>query len=134
MDAGELISGTLKIRAIHGKNLWPDEGTTSDPYLKIVFWNKKTQRTKTKKKDLNPVWLKDITMPVEMKKGQYKPLRCEIYDDDLIRDDFIAYCDVPWISCIGNPNKWMIDEIFKLRGSANTEKKNPDKSFGELYL
>jgi hypothetical protein len=55
----DLAKGVLKILLIRGKNLRPDDGSSSDPYCVFKVENYKQAvelKSKVKKKTLNPVW------------------------------------------------------------------------------
>ena len=57
MKEKEYISGKFVIKCVHGKNLLPaDLNGKSDPYLKIIFPDKKSKRIKEKSKTLFPIW------------------------------------------------------------------------------
>jgi len=43
-----------------------------------------------------------IVIDVNFKTEFYKPLKCEMYHNDLMIDDFLSYCDIEWNILIKN--------------------------------
>ncbi|CAG8489756.1 8039_t:CDS:10 [Acaulospora morrowiae] len=71
--------GTLNVKVKNAENLPAvDRGGTSDPYIQFLLNDEKIHRTKTVKKDLNPVFDEDFTVIVHSRIGDKFVL--EVYD------------------------------------------------------
>ena len=51
-----IIKGDLYINIHHAKGLIPDDGTTSDPYVKVTLPSSTKVQTKPINKTLTPIW------------------------------------------------------------------------------
>jgi len=104
-DAGELkediekkvkiIEGCFSVVLVHGKDLVPADGKTSDPFVEFVFPDQKSVSSKTKSKTLNPIWKERITKEVKMPQPDNMDeiqLYINVYDHDLLRNDTIGHC------------------------------------------
>jgi len=82
----EKEEGTLCVNVIHAKDLLPvdDDGSTSDPYVKVTF-GQKTIESKYLKKTLNPIWnFKGNKIPFSVLKENIPPLSINVFDRNLI--------------------------------------------------
>ena len=59
----------------------------------------KKLESKAIKKSLNPSWKTIYLMQLSMPKDTIQPLRLEVYDDDLISDEFIGYASADLSQC-----------------------------------
>ncbi|XP_071995798.1 multiple C2 and transmembrane domain-containing protein 1 isoform X3 [Engystomops pustulosus] len=79
----------LDVTLKRGNNLAArDRGGTSDPYVKFKIGGKEVFRSKTKHKNLNPVWEEKVSLLIENLK---EPLYVKVFDYDFgLQDDFMG--------------------------------------------
>ena len=120
------------VTVIRGRNLIimdPNligSGGSSDPLVKIKIDGHKSQRTKTIKKNLNPVW--NETLKFEYVDDESLSLDIVVEDEDLVKNDFMGKVIVPLGSF---ENKKAVRKWYKLKdanGNADT------KPRGEIEL
>ncbi|CAG8554094.1 17567_t:CDS:10 [Acaulospora morrowiae] len=81
LDPAECVEnmGTLNVKVKSAENLpAADRSGTSDPYIQFLLNDEKIHKTKTVKKDLNPVFNEDFTITVHSRIGDKFVL--EVYD------------------------------------------------------
>lgn len=120
------------VTVIRGRNLIimdPNligSGGSSDPLVKIKISGHKSQRTKTIKKNLNPVW--NESLKFEYVDDESLSLDIVVEDEDLVKNDFMGKVIVPLGSF---ENKKAVRKWYKLKdpnGNADT------KPRGEIEL
>lgn len=101
-------------------------GGSSDPLVKVRLQGVKSQRTKTIKKNLNPVW--NETMKFEYVEDESLSLEFIVEDEDLVKNDFMGKVIVP----LGPfQNKKAVRKWYKLKDeNGNTD----SKPRGEIEL
>lgn len=85
----EQYIGLLKVGVIKGTNLVATDflSTASDPYV-VVSLDNQTVKTKTVKRDLNPVWNDELTLAVSSPNTE---LKVEVMDKDRFsKDEFLG--------------------------------------------
>jgi Ca2+-dependent lipid-binding protein len=50
------VTGTLKVRVVHARDVRIADSSSSDPYAIVLFPNRKEHRTSTISNTLNPIW------------------------------------------------------------------------------
>ena len=66
--AEDIISGTLKVKVVHARDIKAADGKTSDPYCVVMFPDKKEEQTTTISKTTNPIWNELITKKIKIPK------------------------------------------------------------------
>ncbi len=71
LASDNIIRGTLKVRAVHARELKAADRGSSDPYVLVNFPNGDKVESEVKKDTLNPLWKqtlsKRIEVPLEVK-------------------------------------------------------------------
>jgi Ca2+-dependent lipid-binding protein len=71
LASDNIIRGTLKVRAVHARELKAADRGSSDPYVIVKFPNGEEAESEVKKDTLNPLWKqiisKKIEVPLEVK-------------------------------------------------------------------
>lgn len=93
----------MRIFLVHARNLVIADETTSDPYVIFKVPGGKKVESLVKKETLNPSWKTIYNIDVSMPKNNLAPLRVEIFDDDLVGDDYMGFAEVDLKSCFDNP-------------------------------
>ena len=73
-----LVKGTLVVRVVHGKDLRPADGDTSDPFCEVKFPDEKTLSSETVNKTLNPIWNQRLERALNMKKEVIPNIFCRL--------------------------------------------------------
>ena len=139
------IKGKLKIKIHRARNLVPDETEffsnkkKIDPYFKINLQLKKdlklNYKTKTIKNNSNPIINEETIFEINLlesknlytKKQIIPNLYIELYDKDIIKDDYSGGLFIDWIDCFENPGRWEINNFFEIKNKKNEIK-------GEIYI
>ena len=127
-----MISGKIFIRVIHGKDLKPADGKTSDPYCQINFPDNTELKTGIIKKTVKPIWNQNLDKTIKILTEKMAPIKFVIKDNDFLKDDLLGMVDVDWKICVEKKGQWAINDIFKVTGT-------PDvmgnlSSLGYLYI
>ncbi|XP_069081588.1 multiple C2 and transmembrane domain-containing protein 1 isoform X3 [Pleurodeles waltl] len=79
----------LDVTLKQGNNLAArDRGGTSDPYVKFKIGGKEVFRSKTRHKNLNPIWEENVSLLIDQLK---EPLYIKVFDYDFgLQDDFMG--------------------------------------------
>ncbi|XP_030049257.1 multiple C2 and transmembrane domain-containing protein 1 isoform X2 [Microcaecilia unicolor] len=115
----------LDITLKRGQNLAArDRGGTSDPYVKFKIGGKEVFRSKTRHKNLNPVWDEHVSLVIDQLK---EPLYIKVFDYDFgLQDDFMgsAFLDLTALD-FNRPN----DVTLTLK-----DPRHPDHDLGSIFL
>nr|XP_033773573.1 multiple C2 and transmembrane domain-containing protein 1 isoform X2 [Geotrypetes seraphini] len=115
----------LDITLKRGQNLAArDRGGTSDPYVKFKIGGKEVFRSKTRHKNLNPVWDEHVSLLIDQLK---EPLYIKVFDYDFgLQDDFMgsAFLDLTALQ-FNRPN----DVMLTLK-----DPRHPDHDLGSIFL
>ncbi|KAF0909466.1 hypothetical protein E2562_036454 [Oryza meyeriana var. granulata] len=76
--------GLVKVKVVRGTNLAVRDVFRSDPYVVLKLGNQEV-RTRTVRKNTNPVWNEDLTLTVE--DLNHLVVTLEVYDSDTFVDD-----------------------------------------------
>uniref|UniRef100_A0A0E0LK94 C2 domain-containing protein n=1 Tax=Oryza punctata TaxID=4537 RepID=A0A0E0LK94_ORYPU len=82
--SSSVIVGLVKVKVVRGTNLAVRDVFSSDPYIVLKLGSQEV-RTRTVKKNTNPVWNEDLTLTVEDLNDLLVTL--EVYDRDTFVDD-----------------------------------------------
>lgn len=116
-------SGTIYVELKHANNLRSaDSNGKSDPFVKFLFGKNEIYKSKTKHKNLNPVWNEDFQFDTADR--YYKNLKITIYDWDFGsgQNDLLNIIEYPLkdINADGTPTEVELDGL--------DEKGRPDGS------
>ncbi|GAB2270240.1 Protein C2-DOMAIN ABA-RELATED 4 [Dionaea muscipula] len=79
----ENLLGLLRVKVVKGINLAVRDVRTSDPYVTIKMGKQKL-KTRVIKKDVNPEWNEELTLPVA---DPNTPIKLVVYDHDMFSKD-----------------------------------------------
>ncbi|XP_056393870.1 multiple C2 and transmembrane domain-containing protein 1 isoform X3 [Hyla sarda] len=115
----------LDVTLKRGSNLAArDRGGTSDPYVKFKIGGKEVFRSKTRHKNLNPVWDEKVSLLIESRK---EPLYVKVFDYDFgLQDDFMgsAFLDLTTLELQSSK-----DVALNLK-----DPQHPEHVLGTIYL
>jgi len=113
-----------------------DNGKSSDPYVRVKFFDHTQHKTKKVKKTLDPDWNEDQlynwTGPlVDLLERIY--CKVDIYDADMVRDDFMGRAYIHAREVIGTRGRGVIRRQFKL-GEKHDEEGEQKRGFFDKML
>ncbi|BAT01376.1 GTPase activating protein 1 [Oryza sativa Japonica Group] len=82
--SSSVIVGVVKVKVVRGTNLAVRDVFSSDPYVVLKLGNQEV-RTRTVRKNTNPVWNEDLTLIVQ--DLNHLLVTLEVYDRDPFVDD-----------------------------------------------
>jgi len=106
-DSAKPQTKTLKIKVLSGQQLpkpaQSSKGEVIDPYVEIEIIGNDADSTKLKTKTVqdngfNPAW--DQELEFTLTDSELALINITVMDQDLDKDDFIAYCMIPF-NCLG---------------------------------
>ncbi len=66
MASDNIIRGTLKVRAVHARDLKAADSGSSDPYVIVEFPNGDKVESEVQKNTLNPLWKQILSKKIEV--------------------------------------------------------------------
>ncbi|XP_029429004.1 multiple C2 and transmembrane domain-containing protein 1 isoform X2 [Rhinatrema bivittatum] len=115
----------LDITLKRGHNLAArDRGGTSDPYVKFKIGGKEVFRSKTRHKNLNPVWEEHVCLLIDQLR---EPLYIKVFDYDFgLQDDFMGSAFLDLTALEFNRSN---DVLLNLK-----DPRHPDHDLGSILL
>jgi len=130
--ASPKVQGVIRV-TVHGAEglRSTDTFTRSDPYF-IINVGARQKRSKTISNTLNPKWKETFDFPVEIVIGQKVIL--EIFDDDVMGDDFLGRLDIE-CSMVAGVSK-ILEKSFELEDKeySSGNRNSRDSTLGKTKL
>merc|ERR1711874_266183 len=127
LQKGRIMLELIKAKDLQKKGLFGKP----DPYLKIVFCDKKFV-SPVMKNNANPEW----KYPIEFNINENSPkeIKVEVFDEDFGKDDFLGSIDIPLSDLSGNLNttKWAQLEEGKAGSILYSSKFIPTEMIGTI--
>lgn len=84
---------------------------------------------------LDPIWRhRDSKLLVIQKCDISKPIRVEVYDDNMLSNTLLGWASIKWDVCYQQPCEWVINDVFPLQNDSKKIQPNPLNNYGEIYV